>query len=113
MSSLSHLSLEWLTEHRPDLLPSVDIEGRAPWSMHEETEWDERFDAVTALLTQLTPDRQALIYAVVMRGLSNREYAALKGVNESSVRRQRARTLKTLRKLIEDERSNGSPHSPE
>lgn len=97
-NSLYLLSLDALIENRPDLIPAVDIYGR-PW----DVEWAEGpepsdFPPVVSLLS---PERQALLHAIYVRGMSNREYAALKGVNESSVRRQRARTIATLKRLLD------------
>lgn len=101
-TSLFPLSLDWLIENRPDLLPSVDIGGQAPWSVHQETAWDERLDLIGELLSQLTPDRQALIHALYVRGMSQRQYATIKGVSEAAVRGQKRRTIKTLKRLLHE-----------
>lgn len=69
--------------------------------MHEEREADLRSAAVTEVVAELSADRQALIYALFVLGLSNREYAIRKGVNESSVRRQLNRTLKTIKRALD------------
>ena len=75
-----------------------------------DREWDEGEEPseFPAVVSQLSPERQALLHALFVRGMSGREYAALKGVNESSVRRQLRRTILTLRKLMEDESTDAA-----
>lgn len=83
-------------------MPAVDIYGR-PWQgqWHEEDGPDPAVEALAEAMSQLTPERRALLYAVKLKGLSMREYARMTGVNESSVRRQMKRTLVTLKRMMD------------
>jgi predicted transcriptional regulator len=101
-SSLFLLSLDELIANRPHLLPSVDIEGYSQ-PHREELWWQQYVSLLPVVLPKLTVERQALINALFFRGLSLRAYARETDRAYTSVHEQLQRTLKTLRKLLEQE----------
>ena len=105
MSSRFPLSLDWLAETRPDLLPAVEIDGYPAVGRHEESGWDEMADLLPVVMSRLTVERQELVNAIYFQRMSIRAYARAQGVHPSSVKRQLDRTTRTLRRLIEDERN--------
>lgn len=111
MSSQFPLSLDWLIANRPDLLPSVELDGYPGVDRHEEPGWAQELEALPAAIKRLSPDRQELIVALFFKGMSLRAYARQTGRAYTSVHEQRERTLKTLRKYIEDERAENTQDS--
>jgi DNA-directed RNA polymerase specialized sigma24 family protein len=104
MSSPSPLSLDWIIECRPDLLPPVDIEGYRVNGRHEEPWWADAIDMLPAVLPRLSLQRQELVNAIFFQGMSIRAYARHRGIDHASVVRQLQRTMKRLRVLMEEER---------